>query len=169
MTDSPRTSYKKSLGHLLGSVSRLVGSRMRMMLQDIGLNHAQAMVLFHLWREDGMAQNILAQALHIAPATATSTLQRMERDGWVRRRRDPADQRVVRVHLSAKARALHEKVRDTFRELDRELAEVLSDNERRVLMASLIKVHSHLLQAAGEPERPWSGLTGAADTRKAVR
>jgi DNA-binding MarR family transcriptional regulator len=158
-----------TLGHLLASVSRLVGSRMRRMLAEFGLNHAQAMVLFHLWRADGIAQNVLAQALHITPPTATSTLQRMERDGWVQRRRDEADQRVVLVHLTFKARALREEARGSFRELDRELTAALSDDERRVLMASLVKVRHHLLPAAGAPDRAGCGPAGIVAGEKEIR
>jgi len=146
MKISQQNPQKTTLGHLLGNVSRLVGGRMRMRLQEFGLHHGQGMILFHLWRKDGVAQNVLAQALNITPPTATNTLQRMERNGWVRRRRDKTDQRIVRVYLTEKARALHEEVRNTFRELDRELTAVLSENERNNLVASLLKVHHHLSQ-----------------------
>ena len=169
MSDSISDSHNMTLGHLLASVSRLVGIRMRRMLEEIGLHHAQAMVLSHLWHEDGIAQNALAQVLHITPPTATSTLQRMERDGWVQRRRDAGDQRVVRVHLTGKARALREKARSTFRELERELTAVLSDEERHLLMASLAKVRHHLLQAAQASGRSGSGRAGAGDGEKEVR
>jgi len=93
-----------------------------------------------------MAQNVLAQALNITPPTTTNTLQRMERNGWIRRRRDKTDQRIVRVYLTNKARALRQEVRNTFQELDRELTAVLSENELNILMASLLKVHHHLSQ-----------------------
>jgi len=146
MNNSQQNPRKTTLGHLLGNVSRLVGGRMRMRLQEFGLYHGQGMILFHLWREDGVAQNVLAQALNITPPTATNTLQRMERNGWIRRRRDKTDQRIVRVYLTEKARELHEEVRNTFRELDRELTAVLSKNERNNLVASLLKVHHHLSQ-----------------------
>jgi hypothetical protein len=95
MTDSQQNPHKLTLGHLLANVSRLVGARTRMKLQEFGLYHAQGMILFHLWRKDGMAQNVLAQALNITPPTATNTLQRMERNGWIRRRRDETDQRAA--------------------------------------------------------------------------
>jgi DNA-binding MarR family transcriptional regulator len=144
MIDSIQNSQKLTLGHLLGKVCRLVGGRMRMRLEGIGLHHAQGMILFHLWHKDGMAQNVLAQALHITPPTATNTLQRMERDGWIERRRDATDQRIVRVYLTEKARALRAEARTTFRELDQELTSVLTDNERGILMTSLLKVHRHL-------------------------
>ena len=146
MTDSQQNPHKLTLGHLLANVSRLVGGRMRTRLQEFGLYHAQGMILFHLWREDGMAQNVLAQALNITPPTATNTLQRMERNGWIRRRRDKTDQRIVRVYLTNKARALRQEVRNTFQELDRELTAVLSENELNILVASLLKVRQHLTQ-----------------------
>jgi DNA-binding MarR family transcriptional regulator len=136
-----------TLGHLLANVSRLVGGRMRMRLEELGLPHAQGMVLYHLWRQDGIAQNILAQALHIKAPTASNTLQRMERSGWVRRRRDIADQRIVRIYLTEKARALRQEARNTFREMDRELTAVLGEKERELLIESLDKVRHYLLQA----------------------
>ena len=146
MKKSQQNPQKMTLGHLLANVSRLVGGRTRIRLQEFGLYHAQGMILFHLWQEDGVAQNVLARALNITPPTATNTLQRMERNGWVRRRRDKTDQRIVRVYLTEKAGALHEEVRNTFRELDRELTAVLNENERNILVASLLKVHHCLSQ-----------------------
>jgi len=138
--------YRESLtlGHLLAQVARLVGARMREKAEGIGLHRAQALILSHLWQDDRVAQNVLAQALHIRPATVTNTLQRMERDGWIERQRDAADQRVVRVRLTEKARALQEEVRAALRELDEEMASALSPEERRILRASLLKVRQYL-------------------------
>ena len=144
MIESKPNSQKLTLGHLLAKVSRLVGGRLRTKLDEIGLPHAQGMILFHLWQKDGIAQNVLSRALHITPPTATSTLQRMERDGWIRRCRDAADQRVVLVHLTEKACALRREARSIFMTLDTELTSVLTDKERTILMASLLKVQHYL-------------------------
>jgi len=153
MNDSKQTPQNRTLGHLLARVSRLVGGRMRLKLEGMGLHHAQGMILSQLWQHDGIAQNVLAQALHITPPTATNTLQRMERDGWINRRRDSTDQRIVRVYLTEKASALRVEVRASFQELDKELTSMLTDNERGILMASLLKVHRHLSQAAADSDR----------------
>jgi DNA-binding MarR family transcriptional regulator len=166
LTDFQHNPQKLTLGHLLANVSRLVGGRMRMRLQEFGLYHAQGMILFHLWREDGMAQNVLAQALNITPPTATNTLQRMERSGWIRRRRDETDQRIVRVYLTKRARALREEARNTFRELDRELTAVLSEDERNVLVTSLLKVRHHLSQEIKVSHRSDHGQPGSGDEGK---
>lgn len=134
-----------TLGHLLVQLSRLVGIRMRYKLERLGLQRAQGMILVQLWHADGMAQNELARALRIRPATVTSTLQRMERDGWVTRRRGERDQRTVRVYLTGKAAALREDVHHCLRELDDDLTSALTPKERELLRQSLLKVRRHLL------------------------
>jgi DNA-binding MarR family transcriptional regulator len=131
---------------MLAKVSRLVGGRLRMKLEKIGLPHAQGMILFHLWKRDGIPQNVLAQALSIRPSTATNTLQRMQRDGWVERRRDATDQRIVRVHLTDKAKVLDKEAQATLEELDQELTSVLTDQQRDIFMAILSKVYRCLRQ-----------------------
>lgn len=155
MDDPQRGPSEPALGHLLAQVARLVGGRMRVRMEAIGLQRAQALILFQLWQEDGLAQNELAQALRVTPATATGSLQRMERQGWIERRRDEVDQRIIRVHVTGKARALQREVRSALQELDDELSSALSGNERRVLRESLLKVRRHLAGDGG------NGLGGA--------
>ena len=169
MIESNQDLQKLTLGHLLAKVSRFVGGRMRMKLDGIGLRHAQGMILFHLWRQDGIAQNVLAQALHITPPTATNTLQRMERDGWIERRRDATDQRVVRVYLTAKASALREEVRASFRDLDQELTSMLTEKECGILMGSLLKVRHLLSEGVTDIGRSRRGQGSPVDTVKEGR
>ena len=154
MTIPPEHPQDPTLGQLLAQVCRLAGKRRRLRLEKIGLHHAQGMVLFHLWKEDGASQRELAAALQITPATACNTLQRMERDGWIERRRADDDQRIVRVYLTEKARELHEDARESLREFDREMGSALGEAERAMLRASLLKVQRYLeAVTAGEGER----------------
>jgi len=146
MNTSSENPREPSLGQLLGRVCRLVGKRRRMKLESIGLHHAQGMILSRLWQENGLSQRALAEELHIAPPTASNTLQRMERDGWIARRRDASDQRIVRVYLTDKAQALHEEARASFRELDYEMGSALSSEEQETLRQSLMKVYRYLEQ-----------------------
>ena len=152
MTDIEDKHKEATLGQLLAHVSRLVGRRRRQKLAGIGLHHAQGMILSLLRHEDGLSQLELARALHIRPPTATNTLQRMERDGWIERHRDSRDQRIVRVYLTEKARSFHEEIREMFRELDRELSSALSAEERETLKSSLLKVHHYLAAEADAEE-----------------
>lgn len=150
-----KASQELTLGQLLGQVCRLVGHRRRMKMERIGLHHAQAMILFLLWREDGICQRSLADALHISPPTATNTLKRMERDGWITRSRDESDQRIVRVSLTEKARMLRQEARSSFQELDQEMTSMMSQAEIESLSQSLWKVYNYLsLKTPEEADSP---------------
>ena len=168
MTAPQENPRELTLGQLLGQVCRLVGRRRRMKLESIGLHHAQGMILSRLWQDDGMSQRALAQALQIAPPTASNTLQRMERSGWIERHRDESDQRIVRVYLTEKARSFHEEARALFRELDREMGSALSEKEQETLRKSLLKVHRYLA-AADEADPPDCRPEPPAAVREEVR
>lgn len=170
MGDTKEDSRKLTLGHLLAQVCRLVGSRRRMKLESIGLHHAQGLILFQLWQEDGISQRVLAQALHITPPTATNTLKRMERDGWVKRRRDESDQRIVRVYLTEQSKRLRREARASFRELDREMTSMLTEQECEALREALLKVHRYLAgQSAAHADRFCSGQTGSGECEEKYR
>ncbi len=149
MKNQASTPQEKNLGLLLARVSRLVGRERRMKLERIGLHHAQGMILFNLWREDGIAQSELAQSLHIAPPTVSSTLKRMERDGWVERHRDEDDQRIVRVFLTENSKQLRKEAHASFQAMHQELTALLTEEEREVLSQSLYKVYHYLVEKTG--------------------
>src|SRR6476646_3574738 len=67
---------------------------------------AQFDVLQILLHHDGLEHRELAHRLAIASPTLTNILDRMERDGHVRRSADGQDARVKRVHLGERARQL---------------------------------------------------------------
>lgn len=142
--------WKMTLGRLMAVVCRLSGDRIRVKMEKIGLHRGQGFVLMHLWDHDGLAQGEIASAKHVRPATMTNMLKRMERDGWIERRRDSEDERVVRVYLTEKAIALHDDTRATFVELDEEIAAALTQPERNTLRNLLIKVHAQLIDACSQ-------------------
>jgi len=151
MKEPKQDPHKLTLGQLLLQVCRLTGDRLRVKMEEIGLHKGQGFILFHLWHHDGIAQNVIAHARHVSPATVTSMLQRMERDGWITRERDLEDQRIVRVHITEKAKAMREEARNAFRDLEKEVTSVLTKDERKTLQRLLEKLHEHL--AEGHPHR----------------
>ncbi len=57
-------------------------------------------VLLSLWHEDGLKANELGKRAGLEPSTMTGLLDRMERDGLVKRKSDPNDRRAHRIHLT---------------------------------------------------------------------
>jgi len=85
-------------------------------------------------------------------------LRRMERDGWIMRERDAADHRVVRVHLTRKAKDFRREAGATFRKMEDELADVYTEDEQATLRRLLLKLHDHFApEAAGKAHPPFFG------------
>ena len=87
----------------------------------------------------------LAESEGIAQPTVTTLVGRMERDGLVERRPDPADARAVLVHLTQRGRDRLDEMR-LAREavLEKRLA-ALTEDEREVL-ANALPVLDKLIQ-----------------------
>ena len=77
----------------------------------MGVTRAQWKVLFRLSRHPGLRQIELADMLDIEPITLSRIVDRLEEAGWVERVADPADRRAWRLHVTARAQPLIEKLR----------------------------------------------------------
>jgi len=81
----------------------------RPMLDALGLTYAQYLVLAALWEKDGLTVGQIGERLFLESSTLSPLLKRLEAAGHVRRQRDPADERVVHVHLTEQGRTLRRK------------------------------------------------------------
>ena len=114
----------------------------RKSLEPYGLTNIQQAVLEGLWYEDGQTATELGELLRLDKATLSGVLARMQDSGWVDRRADPTDGRVVRVYSSAQANAVKDELIAIRESSDREILSRYSIEEqllfKRFLMA-LIK------------------------------
>lgn len=83
----------------------------------LGVTRAQWKVLFRLERQPGLRQIELADLLDIEPITLSRIIDRLEDGGLVERLADPADRRAWRLHITARAKPLVEKLRSVADEM----------------------------------------------------
>lgn len=93
----------------LAVASRTVNAVYRPLLEPLGLTHPQYLVLLALWDTDGRSLKSLSDTLALDPGTLSPLVKRLEADGHVTRTRDPDDERVLRVSLTAQGRALRRR------------------------------------------------------------
>ena len=79
---------------------RLVGSFIGSTAQGTGISSAGLGVLRLLAARDGLKSSEVAARGWWTPGTVTSVVDTLVRDGYVERRREPADRRVVRLHIT---------------------------------------------------------------------
>ncbi len=90
-------------------------------------------VLMSLWFEDGVKAIDLCRRAGLEPSSMTGLLDRMERDGLVRRMADPGDRRAQRIHLTDEGRRMRRPVERVVNQtLDKALAGVDEEELGRV-------------------------------------
>ena len=79
------------------------------LLEPLGLTYPQYLVLLTLWEADGLPLRAIGDRLGLDSGTLTPLLRRMDANGLVTRQRDPDDERLLRIHLTAKGRRLRSR------------------------------------------------------------
>ena len=92
----------------LYAASRAVTAAYRPVLTELGLTYPQYLVLIALWEQESATVRDLAERLRLDHGTLTPLLKRMESGGFVERRRDHTDERLVVVSLAARGEALRD-------------------------------------------------------------
>lgn len=102
----------RHFGFLLKDTARLLSKdfERRAIAEQLGLTLEQCRVLVYLEKNQGMSQTRLACLTEIDPMTLVRIVDRIEENGWIERRRDPADRRVWRLHLTRSAQPMLKRI-----------------------------------------------------------
>lgn len=111
LTDG-RFKLENQLCFRLYSASRLITQVYNPLLAAQGLTYPQYLVLLVLWEQDGQPVNDIAKRLLLETNTVTPLLKRMEAEGLITRTKGKEDARQIIVKLTAKGKALPEKLAD---------------------------------------------------------
>ncbi|MBW8885834.1 MAG: MarR family transcriptional regulator [Planctomycetia bacterium] len=85
--------FENSVGYWICQASQVFQRTFNEELAPQGVTFRQAQVLGCLALEGRLSQTDLADRMRIEPPTLVGILDRMERDGWIRRSGDTADRR----------------------------------------------------------------------------
>ena len=91
------------------SANLAFGRAYRKGLEDLGLTYPQWIAIVALWERDGQTVSELGEKMFLESNTLTPVLKKLETMGYLRRQRDPADERQVRISLTEAGRLLREK------------------------------------------------------------
>ena len=135
---------EETAGFALAKTCKAHRSNVGAVLAEIGLHVGQEMVLFELWKEDGLKGGELADRLGIEPPTVSRMLGRLEGCGLLQRSRNPEDARSFRVCLTEKGRSLEGPVRDSWERVEERSFRGMSEGEKDLLKELLARVRKNL-------------------------
>jgi len=91
------------------SANLAFGRAYKPLLDALGLTYTQYIALVALYEEEDQTVSALGEKLFLESNTLTPILKKLEQSGFIRRKRDPADERQVRVVLTPAGRKIVEK------------------------------------------------------------
>jgi DNA-binding MarR family transcriptional regulator len=139
-------TFKKneSAGYLSNHMARLFAIALQNDIKPLGLAPAQFMTLLELWSQDGLTQRDLVQRLDVEQATMANTLSRMERDGLIERKKDPADKRAALILLTPHARTLEAPAKEAAQQVNKAALGDLTPEERTMFIKIMNQVIASL-------------------------
>ena len=105
-------NVRREFAFLINDVARLLRTYADQRARQFGMTRAQWAVLARLESNEGLKQSELAEMLDLQPITLTRLVDRLCANGLIERRADPDDRRAKRLHLTAAARPLMDRLAD---------------------------------------------------------
>jgi DNA-binding MarR family transcriptional regulator len=93
----------------LSVAARNVVAVYRPLLEPMGLTHPQYLVMLALWQHGPLSVKDLSALLQLDPGTLSPLVKRLEAAGFVRRDRNPKDERSLAIALTDQGLALRER------------------------------------------------------------
>jgi DNA-binding MarR family transcriptional regulator len=142
-------------GQLFFRLWRATHTQTAAALQSVGLTPALFAVLNYLRARDGAIQQQIGSVMGIDPSTMVSLVDQLERAELAKRRPHPRDRRAREVLITPKGRRTLKRARELAQEVEGDVLQGLSRDERRQLVTLLRKAF-----AAAPSQPPWSSAEG---------
>jgi MarR family transcriptional regulator, transcriptional regulator for hemolysin len=135
----------QTFGFLLKDLSRLYVQRFEQRAAVHGLTLPQCRALVYLAGNEAISQVQLAEFTDIEPMSLVRILDRMEAEGLVERRNDPADRRARCLYLKPKAKPLIDEIWQLVEVTRREAFAGIPKKQSELLTSLLAQVQANFL------------------------
>lgn len=148
-----REQYVQSPMTLIAEISRLMGDKIREKTDSNPISQKSGReILRELAKKDGRTQLELVKATHLKAPTISVVLQKLEKQGFVRRTPDKYDLRATRVFLTEKGIELDNTMKKRIKEEEALAMENLTDKEYDTLITLLEKIRNNILDGENNEE-----------------
>lgn len=113
-------------------------------LKPYDLTAEQFHLLKNIFENTPLSQNQLCEIGKKSAANVTRILDRLEKKGFAKREKNPADRRSTLLSLTSQGKELVDEVSGLFESFSERLTEGISDQEQALLAQLLLKVQDNL-------------------------
>lgn len=132
----------KSVGFLLAKAYQRGCAIFKEEFEGYDITPQQFGLLGFLWQEDGLSQAELSVRSQIDRTTMGGLIDRLEKEGLVKRLSDPDDRRAYRICLTARGKAMEEELSAIAERTQSRFTAALTEEEQETLKKLLQKLRS---------------------------
>lgn len=136
---------KNMIGPRVMCLSKLIRQEHNKVWAEYGLFSGQQDILFALLMDEGLTLKDIADKMEVSPATASVSVKRMEKAGFIIKKTDKSDARIIRLYPTQKAKESSEEVRNQIELTEAVLHKNLTDEQVSELSDILDTVIQNLL------------------------
>jgi MarR family transcriptional regulator for hemolysin len=131
----------EKIGLLLSETARTWRTKLDQRLKPIGLSQGKWTTLVHLaWGGNKLTQKQIAARIGIEEGSLAGLLDRLQEDGWIKRKSSPHDRRCKTVHLQPRSTKVLTQIFATAQELRHELLADIPPRDLQTCMAVLTRI-----------------------------
>ncbi len=125
-------------------LSRMQKKHFNKVLNEEGIFAGQEDIIFYVTDNEGITLNELANALKVSNATTSVSVKRMEKGGFIVKKPDEKDARIIRLYPTDKARKIPLNIKNRLVKIDETLTKNFDENEKMLLSDLLDKAIKNL-------------------------
>jgi len=130
---------QESIGRLAGIIFRYSQVHMNNELKKYNIGIGQIYFLKKLSNKDGINQEHLAESLNFSKATSTRAIKKLEKEGYIIRKKDKTDKRAYNVFITKKGKQLMNIFRNITSDWTHTLLSGFTEHERELFINFLKK------------------------------
>jgi len=124
--------------------------------KSVDLKHGSSGILFTLNKYGPMSQRELADKVGITPPSMTVALRKLQNEGYINRKTDQNDQRIIQIELQDKGVECIAHIKRVMEEAERNLLAGFTQEEQMLLRRLLVQLYYNLLDSGGQSEEELS-------------
>lgn len=130
----------KSLGFLIGFLSRQSRKYFEFHADKLGLHGGQMIVLKILALQDGLSQSDLSKKLQVDKAHIARAINKLEDKNFVTRKNCENDSRLNKLFLTESAKLLIPQIKEIYKSWTAKLGDDFNEEEKSIINSLLVRM-----------------------------
>ncbi len=140
---------ENSLTYLFTQTSTAHQNMLQKLMNEIGLQRGQVLILISLWKTDGQSQIDLANHLNLTAPTINKMVGSLIKNGFAECKKCTQDGRMMRVFLTEKSVQIKSAVEEQWVKFETQSFSFLTETEKLILSQLFRKIKENFCKNLG--------------------